>query len=63
MTTATDALARARAELAAAEEFGSPEVDVAIAAVEQAEQAVLDESGCPYCDVPGSNCAEDGCWS
>ena len=43
MTSATDALARARAELAAAEEMGSPEVDVALAAVEQAEQAVMDE--------------------
>ena len=50
MTAATDALARARAELYAAEEMGSPEVDVAQAAVEQAEQAVADEGGaCPVC--------------
>ena len=43
MTAATDALARARTELSAAEAMGSPEVDVATAAVEQAEQAVEDE--------------------
>lgn len=58
MTSATDALARARAELYAAEQMGSPEVDVAQAAVEQAEQAVVDEQGwCPVCgDLCGWEC-------
>lgn len=57
MTPAEDALARARAEFAAAEEMGSPEVDVALARVEQAEQAVVDEcGGCPVCGCVDPEC-------
>lgn len=70
MTTATDNLTRARAELAAAEEMGSPELDVALAAVEQAEQEVADEGSVPECpsgcgcrwydDADRRDCACDG---
>lgn len=59
MTSATDALARAQAELAEAERMGSPEVDVALAAVEQAEQAVVDErGGCPVCGCETAGCED-----
>lgn len=67
MTPAEDALARARAEFAAAEEMGSPEVDVALARVEQAEEAVRAERGAsdechvcgctrPACDICAEEC-------
>jgi hypothetical protein len=61
VTAAQDRLARARAEAYAAEEMGSPELDVALAAVEQAEQDVQDEGDwCYACaDVRRPECTDE----